>query len=76
MLNELDPRYFLSVFMRRFPVFLLTALLIFAAFATAAVLLPATYTSKARILVESQQIPGDLVMSTVRTHASERLRVI
>ena len=76
MLAELDPRYLLSIFLRRFPVFLLTAVLIFAGFATAAVLLPASYTSSAKILVESQQIPGDLVMSTVRSHAAERLKVI
>ncbi len=76
MLNELDPRYFLSIFLRRFPVFLLTAVLIFSGFAAAAVLLPATYTSRAKILVESQQIPQALVQSTVTSHASERLRVI
>ncbi len=76
MLNELDPRFFLSIFLRRFPVFLLTAILIFSGFAAAAVLLPPTYTSKAKILVESQQIPQNLVQSTVTSHATERLRVI
>ncbi|MGR3782386.1 MAG: GumC family protein [Albimonas sp.] len=76
MLNDLDPRYLLSILLRRFPIFLLTAVLIFSGFAAAAVLLPAAYTSRARILVESQQIPTDLVQSTVRSHAAERLRVI
>ena len=76
MLNDLDPRYLLSILMRRFPVFLLTAVLIFSGFAAAAVLLPATYTSSARILVESQQIPTNLVQSTVGSPAQERLRVI
>ncbi|MDF2233862.1 hypothetical protein P2H44_14975 [Albimonas sp. CAU 1670] len=76
MLNDLDPRYLLSILLRRFPIFLLTAVLIFSGFAAAAVLLPAAYTSKARILVESQQIPTDLVQSTVTSHAAERLRVI
>lgn len=76
MLNDLDPRYLLSILMRRFPVFLLTAVLIFSGFAAAAVLLPATYTSSARILVESQQIPTALVQSTVGSPAQERLRII
>lgn len=76
MLNDLDPRYLLSILLRRFPAFVLTAVLIFSGFAAAAVLLPAQYTSKAKILVESQQIPSELVQSTVTTHAAERLRVI
>jgi uncharacterized protein involved in exopolysaccharide biosynthesis len=76
MLNDFDPRYLLSIFLRRFPLFLLTAVLIFAGFAAAAVLLPPTFTSSARILVESQRIPANMVQSTVGSGASERLRVI
>lgn len=76
MLNDLDPRFLLSVLLRRFPIFLLTAVLIFSGFAAAAILLPATYTSQARILVESQQIPTNMVQSTVSSAATERLRVI
>ena len=76
MLDTLDPRFLLSIFMRRFPIFLLTAVLIFSGFAAAAVLLPATYTANARLLVESQQIPTSLVQATVSSAAAERLRVI
>ncbi|MEC9434606.1 MAG: hypothetical protein VYD87_17000 [Pseudomonadota bacterium] len=76
MPNELDPRFLLSVLLRRFPVFLLTAVVIFSGFAAAAVLIPAAYTSSAKILVESQQIPTALVQSTVNSAATERLRVI
>ena len=76
MPNELDPRYLLSILLRRFPVFLMTAVVIFSGFAAAAVLLPAAYTSRAKILVESQQIPTNLVQSTVTSQAEERLRVI
>ena len=76
MLNDLDPRFLLSVLLRRFPIFLLTAVLIFSGFAAAAILLPATYTSQARILVEGQQIPTNMVQSTVSSAAAERLRVI
>ena len=38
--------------------------------------LPATYSSTAKILVESQQIPSDLARSTVTASAAERLNVI
>lgn len=76
MPSELDPRFLLSVLLRRFPVFLLTAVVIFSGFAAAAVLIPASYTSSAKILVESQQIPTALVQSTVTSQATERLRVI
>ena len=40
MPSELDPRFLLSVLLRRFPVFLLTAVVIFSGFAAAAVLIP------------------------------------
>lgn len=41
-----------------------------------ALLLPPYYSSTARILVQSQQIPSDLVRSTVNVAASERLALI
>ena len=63
MPSELDPRFLLSVLLRRFPVFLLTAVVIFSGFAAAAVLIPASYRSSAKILVESQQIPTALVLA-------------
>ena len=59
------------------------ALLIVAVFVVGSVLaiavaysLPATYSSTAKILVESQQIPSDLARSTVTASAAERLKVI
>lgn len=76
MQNDLDIRYFLSIFWRRFPMFLVTAVVVFAGFAAAAVLMPPTYRSTATILVESQQIPSELVKSTVTASAVERIRVI
>ena len=45
-----------------------------AASVTAVMALPAIYESHATILVESQQIPTDLVKSTVTALASERLQ--
>lgn len=40
------------------------------------ILLPPVFQSEAKIIVESQQIPADLVRSTVTGFASERLQVI
>lgn len=39
-------------------------------------LLPSKYTAKGTILVESAQIPEDLVRSTVNTYAQERIQMI
>lgn len=41
-----------------------------------AVLLPPTYLSSGLILIESQQIPTDLVQATVTSYADERIEVI
>ena len=72
----LDLRFCLSVLRRR----LLVMLLAFAALAggafAVALLLPPVFQSQARIIVESQQIPADLVRSTVTGLADERLQVI
>ena len=39
-------------------------------------LLPSTYRSSATILIEQQEIPQELVMSTVTSYASERIQTI
>lgn len=44
--------------------------------AAVAVLLPATYTSTARIIVESQQVPDSLARSTVAQSSAERIQLI
>jgi uncharacterized protein involved in exopolysaccharide biosynthesis len=41
-----------------------------------AVLLPPTYRSSATILIEEQEIPSDLVRSTITTYATQRLQMI
>ncbi len=50
--------------------------LVLAAFAAFAILLPPVFRSEAKILAESQQIPADLVRSTVTSLADDRLQVI
>jgi len=44
--------------------------------AATAYLLPATYKSEGLILIESQEIPRDLVKSTVTSYADQRIEVI
>lgn len=45
-------------------------------FVLAAFLLPSVYKSSATILIEQQEIPQDLVRSTVTSYASERIQTI
>lgn len=53
------------------------ALLTVLALATAAaLLLPSVYRSSATILIEQQEIPQDLVRSTITTYADQRIQVI
>lgn len=69
-------RFYLRIARRRLPYFFVP-LLVIGAIGTAVVMkLPAIYSSSAKILVESQQIPSDFVKSTVTALASERLQVI
>lgn len=65
-----------SVLRRRW--LLLVAPMMFGTFiaAVVAAVLPPIYQSTARILVESQQIPSDLVRTTVTAEASERIQLI
>jgi polysaccharide chain length determinant protein (PEP-CTERM system associated) len=76
MTSDFDLRYLMSVFWRRFPVFVATAIVVFCVFAAVAVLLPAKYTASAQVIVESQAIPKSLAQSTVSTGALERIKII
>ncbi|UUV08618.1 lipopolysaccharide biosynthesis [Ruegeria sp. YS9] len=69
-------RYYFSIFLRRFPYFLIVALIVSVASFIVARSLPATYVSTMRLIVESPQIPGNLAASTVTTPAAEQLQII
>lgn len=69
-------RYYTSIFLRRFPYFLMVALLVSAASIIIARALPPTYVSQMRLIVESPQIPGNLAASTVNTTAAEQLQIV
>lgn len=50
--------------------------LIFCTAVAAAILIPAKYLSEATILIEQQEIPQDLVRSTVTSYADQRVQAI
>ena len=75
-MNGLDLKYYLSVFWRRFPYFLVIAAFISAIGLTVAFILPPSYRSAAVLLVEGAQIPGALAQSTVPVNAIEQIQII
>jgi succinoglycan biosynthesis transport protein ExoP len=60
---------------RRIPI-IVTALTIAAVGIATAFLWPAVYRSKATILIEEQEIPTDLVRSTITSYADQRIETI
>ena len=68
--------YYLSIFRRRLPFFLVIATVISAVAITVAYTLPPAYESRMILLVESPQIPQELASTTVRTPAFEQLQVV
>lgn len=71
---ELDD--ILGILRRRKAYFVLPFLLIMAAAAYVALTLPAVYGSTATILIERQEIPTDLVETTVTGYVDERIETI
>lgn len=69
-------RDYWSIFCRWKYVVLATFLLIFAASIALALWLPATYKSEGIILIESQEIPENLIETTVTSYAAQRIEVI
>jgi uncharacterized protein involved in exopolysaccharide biosynthesis len=72
----LRPAFYWELFKRRWAYFVLPFVTIMTAGAAAALLWPPTYLSEGRILVQSQQIPSELVRPTVTSAAQERIQVI
>ena len=72
----MDLKFYLSLFLRRLPYFLIFVALGTAFGVTLARILPPVYLAEARLVVESEQIPDELAASTVRTEASEQLEII
>ena len=54
-----NARYYLSIFMRRLPYFMIVAAVISAASVILAIALPPAYVSQMQLIVEAPQIAGD-----------------
>lgn len=71
-----DPREYLTALGRRRLPLLATAAVLLTCSILLALLLPPTYRSMATILIEEQEIPADLVRSTISSYADQRIQVI
>ncbi len=72
----LDLRFYLALFIRRLPYFMILTVAGAAIGVALAMTLPPSYQAQARLVVESEQIPDELAASTVRTEAREQLQII
>ena len=72
----LRPAYYWELVQRRWLYFIVPFAIIAAGGIAVSKLLPAVYFAEGKILVETQQIPTDLVRPTVTSAAQERIQVI
>ncbi|HUO00973.1 MAG TPA: sugar transporter [Bradyrhizobium sp.] len=71
-----QPSFYWHLIKRRAVFFIIPFVVVLSGGLAAAALWPASYESVGKILVESQQIPTDLVRPTVTSAAAERIQVI
>lgn len=69
-------RDYIQIARRRKFLIIVPALVLMLIGAVVVILLPPLYESEATILIEQQQIPTDLIKSTVTSYADERIRLI
>src|SRR5215467_11378281 len=74
--TSLNPLYYYQILKKRKFYGLIPFICVFAIGFAIVMLWPPTYQSEGKILVESQQIPVDLVRPTVTATASERIAMI
>ncbi len=74
--QAIDIRDYFNIIKRRSKFLLVPFLVISILSIVLAVVLPSVYRSIATILIEEQEIPSDLVRSTVTTFADQRIQVI
>lgn len=72
----MDLRFYITLFLRRVHWFVLVLMLGTVAGIILARMLPTVYRAEALLVVESEQIPGDLAASTVQTQAREQLQIV
>jgi succinoglycan biosynthesis transport protein ExoP len=73
---ELSFEDYLSILKRRWPFMVIAFLLVLITAMAAAVLIPPIYRSTGTIIVEAQGIPDELVSSTTKSYADERIQLI
>ena len=75
-MGSIDIKFYWAVFLRRLPYFLVITAFLTAVAGTIAAILPPVYRSEASMLVEPQQIPGDLAETTVPINPFEQAQII
>ena len=75
-MNMGDIKFYLQVFWRRLPYFLVVFLFVATAGLSLAVMLPAVYRGTAMILVEPGQISQDLAQSTVEVESMQVIQIL
>ena len=71
-----DLRDYFTAFRRRKKQVLTTVVILFLISVVVAAMLPSVYRSTATILIEQQEMPPDLVRSTISSYADQRIQVI
>lgn len=74
--QEKSVQDYLAILSRRKVSIILTGLLVFILGLVAALVWPPTYKSSATILIKEQDIPSELVRSTVTSYAAQRIQTI
>ncbi len=75
-MGNVDLKFYLSIFLRRLPYFIVIAAFLSAVGIAVASILPPLYSSTAKILVEAPQIPGDLARTTVPIDPVQQIQII
>ncbi len=75
-MNDLDIRYYVSILLRRLPLFVAIVSVTTLCGLAMAYLMPPVYRASAKVLVEAPQIPEEMARPTVLTSAVEQLQII
>lgn len=67
---------YVAIVKRRWHSILIPAAILFTVCVIVAFILPATYQSQATILIEEQEVPRDLVPTTITSYAAQQVQVI
>jgi len=75
-MGNVDLKFYISIFLRRLPYFIVIAAFLSAVGIAVASILPPIYRSSASILVEDPQIPENLASTTVPINPIEQIQII